>query len=145
MAGEGKQGRKRGTRLGGSGSRRLLLGCFGGLLLSGLGLLLGGSLAGGLSLGAVRRRPEREVVPEKLHDEGGVAVRFLREGVELRNGVVKRLLGKVAGAVGRVQDLVVEDREVEGQAEANGVRRRELCLGDIRGRLGGWLVRLCTY
>lgn len=35
--------------------------------------------------------PYREVVAEQLHDEGAVLVRVLVEGVELRNGVVKRL------------------------------------------------------
>jgi hypothetical protein len=41
----------------------------------------------------------------------------------------------VAGAVGRVQDLVVEDGEVEGKAEADGVRRGELGLGNVGGVL----------
>lgn len=35
--------------------------------------------------------------------------------------------GQPAGAIGRVEDLVVEDREVEGQPEANGVCGRQLC------------------
>ncbi len=87
-------------------------------LLSGLGLLLGGLgglslllLGLGLTLGltAVGRGPEGEVVAQQLHDEGAVTVRLLRERIELGNGVVKRLLGQVAGTVGRVQDLVVED------------------------------------
>jgi hypothetical protein len=34
----------------------------------------------------------------------------------LSDGVVERLLGEVAGAVGGVQDLVVEDGEVEREA-----------------------------
>ena len=67
------------------------------------------------------RGPECEVVAEELHDEGAVFVRLLVEGVELGNGIVKRLLGKVAGLVGGVLDLVVEDGEVEGQAEADGM------------------------
>ena len=41
----------------------------------------------------------------------------------------------MAGAVGRVQDLVVEDGEVEGQAEADGVSGRQLSLGDVGGAL----------
>jgi hypothetical protein len=45
------------------------------------------------------------------------------------------LLGKVAGAVGGVQDLVVEDREVEREAEADGVGWGELGLGDVGGVL----------
>lgn len=127
----------------GGGRRRLLLGRLGGGSSSGLGLfrgggrlLLGGGLAGSLGLGAVRRRPEGEVVAEQLHDEGRVAVRLLGERVELGNGVVKGLLGEVARTVGRVEDLVVEDREVERQTETDGVGGGELSLSDIRGRLG---------
>lgn len=116
----------------------LLLGRFSGLLgLGSLGLLLGrGSLARRLGLGAIRRCPEGEVVAEELHDQGAVAVRLLGQRVELGNGIVKGLLGQVAGAVGRVQDLVVKDREVQGQTETDGVGRGELRLSDIRGRLG---------
>ena len=39
------------------------------------------------------------------------------------NGIVKRLLGKVASLIGRIEDLVVENREVEREAETNGVSR----------------------
>jgi hypothetical protein len=41
----------------------------------------------------------------------------------------------VARAVGRVQDLVVEDGEVQGKTQADGVRRGELGLSNIRGAL----------
>lgn len=44
----------------------------------------------------------------------------------------------MAGLIRGVQDLVVEDGEVEGQAEADGVRGGELRLRN----LGGSLVRL---
>ena len=37
----------------------------------------------------------------------------------------------MAGPVGRVEDLVVEDREVERETKSDGVRRRELSLGDF--------------
>ena len=81
------------------------------------------------------RRSKGEVVAEELHDEGAVAVRILAEAVKLDHGVVEGLLGEVAGAVGRVEDLVVEHGEVEGQAEADGVRRGELGLGNVGGVL----------
>lgn len=104
----------------------------GGLLL----LLLRLALASGtLLLGTVGRGPEGEVVTEELHDEGAVTVRLLAEAVELGNSVVEGLLGEVAGTVGGVEDLVVEDREVEGKTEADGVRRGELSLGDVGGVL----------
>ena len=38
-------------------------------------------------------------------------------------------------AVGRVQDLIVEDREVEGKSEADRMGRGELSLSDVRGVL----------
>jgi hypothetical protein len=68
-------------------------------LLSGL-LLLGRIGSGGLRLVAIRGCPESEVVTEELHDEGAVPVRFLGQRVELSNGVVESLLGKMAGTVG---------------------------------------------
>ena len=44
----------------------------------------------------------------------------------------------MAGLVGRVQDLVVEDREVQSESETDGVGRGEISLGN----LGGVLVSL---
>lgn len=44
----------------------------------------------------------------------------------------------MASLVGSVQDLVVENGEVKGKAQADGVRGRQLGLGN----LGGSLVRL---
>lgn len=84
------------------------------------------------------RGPESEVIPEKLHDERAVLVGLFGKRVELSNGIVKRLLGKVASTVRRVQNLVVEHREVEGQTKTNRVRRRKLGLGNV----GGSLVRV---
>lgn len=81
-----------------SGGRCGLLRCLGGGLCSGSGLLL---LCGG---GLLRRCPEGlnivrtyaswkismvtyQVVTEKLHDEGGVLVALLREGVQFCDAV----------------------------------------------------------
>ena len=47
----------------------------------------------------------------------------------------------MAGTVGRVENLVVEDGEVEGQAEADGMRGGEVGLGDV----GGVLQRSVWY
>merc|ERR1719465_59637 len=77
-------------------------------------------------------RPEREVVAQQLHDERRVLVRLLRERVELRDRVVERLLREMARAVGRREHLVVEDREVEREAEADRVRRRQVGVRDRR-------------
>ena len=81
-------------------------------------VLLGGTIGGGLGLGGLIGGPQGEVVAEQLHDEGGILVGLLRQSVELGDGIVEGLLGDVAGAVGAVEDLVVEDGEVEGKAEA---------------------------
>lgn len=54
------------------------------------------------------------------------------------NGVVESLLGQLASLVGRVEDLVVEDREVQGKTETDGVSGSKV----LRGNLGGGLVSL---
>ena len=93
-----------------------------------------GSLGGLLGILHVRG-PEGKVVTEELHDEGRVLVALLGEGVELGDGVVEGLLGEVASAVGAVQDLVVEDREVEGKTQADGVGGGQLGDGNVRSSL----------
>lgn len=77
--------------------------------------------------------PEGEVVAQQLHDEGGVLVRLLGEGVQLGDGVVEGLLGEVARAVGGVEDLVIENGKVEGQTQADGVGGGQVAGGDRRG------------
>ena len=52
--------------------------------------------------------------------------------------MVTYLLGQLTGLLGRVEDLVVEDGEVERESEPDGVGRLHLALGDLE-RL---LVRL---
>ena len=79
-----------------------------------------------------------QVVAQELHNEGRVFVALLAEGVELSNGIVKGSLGEVAGLVRRIQNLVVEDREVKCETEADGVSRGKVSLGN----LGGVLVSL---
>ena len=51
------------------------------------------------------------------------------------DGIVKCLLGKMASLIRRVEDLVVEHREVESKTEADGVGRGKLGLGNIGGVL----------
>ena len=50
--------------------------------------------------------PQREVIAEELHDEGGILVGLLAEGVQLRDGLVESLLGHVARSLGGVEDLL---------------------------------------
>jgi hypothetical protein len=51
------------------------------------------------------------------------------------NGIVEGLLGEVASTVRGVQNLIVEDGEVQGETQADGVGGRKLSLGDIGGSL----------
>lgn len=128
-------------RLSGLGFGSSRLGLLTLVLRSRGGLLLGLVLLGAtLGLVAVRRSPQGQVVTQKLHDQGAVTVALFGEGVELSNGVIERLLGKVASTVGRVQNLVVENGEVEGESETDGVGRGEFGLSDI----GGVLINLVS-
>jgi len=79
--------------------------------------------------------PEGEVVAQQLHNEGRVLVALFREGVEFGDGIIESLLGEMASTVGRVKDLVIEDGEVEGKTEADGVRRWEFGDGNIGSSL----------
>lgn len=56
-------------------------------------------------------------------------------GFRTSNGIIKSLLGKVASLVWRVEDLVVEDREVQGKAETDWVGWRKIALGNLSGGL----------
>mmetsp|Transcript_10933 Transcript_10933/g.29224 ORF Transcript_10933/g.29224 Transcript_10933/m.29224 type:complete len:224 (+) Transcript_10933:50-721(+) len=81
------------------------------------------SQQGGLSClpALLVRSPERQVVAEQLHDERGVLVRVLCHVVQLRNGILEGGAGHFARLVRIRQDLVHEDRVVQGQAQADGV------------------------
>lgn len=61
-----------------------------------------------------------------------------RDGHHTGNRIVKGLLGEMAGLIRRVQDLVVKDREVEGEPQTNGMSGSQI----LRGNLGGSLVCL---
>ena len=57
------------------------------------------------------------------------------------------LLGQGARLLGGVEDFVVEDGEVEGQAQPDGVRRLHVLLADVEGVLVGLLRvlhRICS-
>jgi len=118
-------------------SRSLSRGSFGSLgclccLLAFLRCLTAWS---GLSLSTVRRRPEGEVVAKELHDQSAITVGLLRKRVELGDGIIESLLGQMASTIGRIQDLVIEHREIEGKAKTDRVGRGELGLGNIRSVL----------
>ena len=77
--------------------------------------------------------------PSYLHDERAVLVAVLVQGVQLGNGVVKSLLGKLTGLVWAVEDLIVKHGEVESQAQPNGVGWLHLGLADLESVLVSFL------
>ncbi|GIX63689.1 rRNA-processing protein FCF1, putative [Babesia caballi] len=86
--------------------------------------------------------PEGQVVPEQLHDQRAVLVAVFAHAVELGDGLVERALGHLAGLVRHVENLVEKHREVERQAQPDGVSGLELGLCDLRGLLVGDLGRV---
>ena len=131
------------VRLGSRGGLGLSSWCFLGLrrLLVGLGSRSGRLAGRSFRLRAIRRRPQSEVVAKKLHDQRAVTVRLLGEAVELSDSIVERLFREMAGTIWRVQDLVIEDREVQSEAKTDWVSRGKLSLSDIGSVLA--LFSLC--
>jgi len=122
--------------LGSRSSLCLLRSLGGGTSLRRLLLLRGVTSRTSFTLTTVRRCPQCQIVSEQLHDKRAVAVRLFGERIELGDSIVKGLLGKVTGTVGRVEDFVVEDTEVQGETKTDGVGGGEFGLCDIGGVLG---------
>ena len=76
--------------------------------------------------------PERQVVPQQLHNQCRVFVGLLAQSIQLGDGVVECLLRQPACAVRRIEDLVIENGEVECQPKPNRVGWRQLCCGNVR-------------
>lgn len=87
------------------------------------------------------RCPECKVIPEELHNEGGVLVAFFAEGIQFGNGIIECLLGKVASTVGRVENFVVEDRKVQGKTKSDWVSSSKLNLCDFSSTLVSFVSR----
>ena len=51
------------------------------------------------------------------------------------NSVIESLLGQLASLVGRVEDLVVEDGEVQGKTKTDGVGGSQVLGSDLSGGL----------
>ena len=60
-----------------------------------------------------------------------------RNEIQTSNSIVKRLLGKMAGLIGRVENLIVEDREVQCKTKADWMSRGEIRSGDLSGSFVG--------
>ena len=69
--------------------------------------------------------PEGEVLLEELDDALGVTEVVLLELVDLVERVLEGGVGELAGDLVVLHDLVVEDGEVEGKAELDGVAGRQ--------------------
>ena len=78
--------------------------------------------------------PESQILLEEFNDGLGIAEVALLELVNLVEGVLEGLVGKVAGSLVVLHDLVVEDGEVEGEAELDGVAGGK---GDLVGGVVG--------
>mmetsp|Transcript_89521 Transcript_89521/g.253312 ORF Transcript_89521/g.253312 Transcript_89521/m.253312 type:complete len:206 (+) Transcript_89521:224-841(+) len=80
------------------------------------------------------RGPERQIVAEQLHDEGGVLVGVLCDVVELGDRVLEGGARHLARLVRVRQHLVLKHREVQSKTEADRVRHCQV-LGGNRLRL----------
>merc|ERR1712224_364439 len=69
----------------------------------------------------VIRRPQGQVVPEKLHDECGVFVRILSNIVKFCDCIFECCASHFARLIWLAQHLVLEHREVQGKAKTNWV------------------------
>jgi len=65
--------------------------------------------------------PEREVLLQELDDALGIAEVVLLELVNLVESILEGLVGELASGLVVLHDFVMEDGEVEGQAELDGV------------------------
>ena len=79
-----------------------------------------------------------KIIPQQLHDQRGVLVAFLTQGIQLGNGVIESLLGEMACLVRRVENFVVEDGEIQSKTKTNWMSRCKVGLRDF----GGILVSL---
>lgn len=84
-----------------------------------------------------------QVVSQQLHDQCGILVALLTESVELSNSIIEGLLGKMACLVRCVEDLIVEDRKVEGKTKTDWMSGCEVSLGDFGGGFVGLKRFVC--
>jgi len=73
------------------------------------------------SLNVIITGPEGQVIPQQLHNKGGVLVGVLRNVVQFLDLILKLSPLHLALVLVIVQDLVVEDGEVQGKTQTDGV------------------------
>merc|ERR1712217_178933 len=67
-------------------------------------------------------RPQRQVITQELHDEGGIFVGILRNVVKLRNGIFERSTCHFTSFVWVAQNFILENRVVQGEAQTDWMR-----------------------
>merc|ERR1711957_266507 len=70
--------------------------------------------------------PEGEVLLEELNDGLGITEVVFLELVDFVEGILEGLVGEVTGGLVVLEGFVVEDGEVKGESELDGVAGREL-------------------
>jgi len=73
------------------------------------------------SLNVIITGPEGQVIPQQLHNKGGVLVGVLRNVVQFLDLILKLSPLHLALVLVIVQDLVVEDGEVQSKTQTDGV------------------------
>ena len=118
------------------------------------------ALPGILSLSSGIRSPQGEIVPQQLHDQGAVLVAVLVEGVQLGNGIIEcliedqryslpgsalcerlrvYLLSELTSLIRRGHDFVVENREIQSEAQSDGMSGLHGRFCNVEGILVGLL------
>lgn len=77
------------------------------------------------------RTPNQRAVHTQIRTS--IIFRRSAKSTKKRRNVSTYRLRQVAGAFWGVEDFVVENGEVEGEAQADGVRRGEVLVGQLRG------------
>lgn len=85
------------------------------------------------------RSPEGKVIPDELHDGGGILVLLLFDLINVSDGIVEGFLGKLASLSWIILDLIVEHGVVEGETKSDGVSGLEFGLSDGGGFLVGFM------
>ena len=102
-----------------------------------------------LSDGIIKRLPRKGVNKDRGHHlttkHRAPSANQTGKQEKERKVRVADVLGQIAGLLWRVEDLVEEDREVEGQAEADGVCGVHLLPADVKGVLVGLLRALYGF
>lgn len=73
--------------------------------------------------------PESKIIPDELHYSRGIFVLVLLNLVNLSNGIVKCLLGKLAGIRGVIIDFVLKYRIIQSETEPAWMSLLKVLLG----------------